>query len=64
MDCVGEDFVKKSKVHYLHCKKGNLHSGELLTLVCVDSKCTNRGLVCPVCRAEEHDTHKVQDFLM
>ena len=54
-----EDFIKKSKLSYLKCTSGELHEGESLTLVCVESKCQKKGLICPVCRMNEHDTHKV-----
>lgn len=50
MNFVGEDFIKKSKVRYMKCKQGDLHDGELLTVVCVDATCNRRGLICPVCR--------------
>ena len=30
-----------------------------MNLVCVDSSCTKRGLICPVCRMNNHEEHQV-----
>jgi hypothetical protein len=35
VDLKDEDFIKKSRVAYLQCTEGDLHEGELMTLVCV-----------------------------
>lgn len=36
-----------------------MHTGELMNLVCVDSVCTKRGLICPVCRMNNHESHQI-----
>jgi hypothetical protein len=54
MDLKNEDFIKKSRISYLKCTEGDLHEGEQMTLVCVEVKCTKKGLICPVCRVNEH----------
>ena len=36
-----------------------MHDGEALNLVCVDDKCDHRGLLCPVCKMESHDSHHI-----
>lgn len=35
MDLKDDDFIKKSKLSYIKCFEGDLHEGELMTLVCV-----------------------------
>lgn len=46
--------IKKSSFKYVHCGLGGLHSGEVMNMVCVDSTCTQRGMICPICRMEKH----------
>lgn len=58
-EVVNSDYIKKSKIHYLKCDEGELHQGEVLNFVCVDSKCSKKGLICPVCRMSDHQDHKV-----
>lgn len=45
--------------HYCECPLGDLHTGEVMNLVCVDSTCSKRGLICPVCRMKNHDEHQI-----
>ena len=44
---------------YAKCPAGDLHTGEIMSLVCVDAKCSKRGLICPICRMNNHDDHEV-----
>jgi hypothetical protein len=46
--------IKKYSLKYVHCPHGGLHSGEVMNLVCVDSTCNHRGLICPICRMDHH----------
>lgn len=52
-------FIKKARLDYRLCQGQGLHQGEQLTLVCVDSKCNAKGLICPVCKETSHKDHKV-----
>jgi len=45
---------KKQSFSYAKCPAGDLHTGEIMSLVCVDAKCQKRGLICPICRANNH----------
>ena len=58
-DSKDQEFIKKAKLSYVKCPHGDLHEGELMTLVCVDVSCTQKGLICPVCRMNDHEKHKV-----
>ena len=51
--------VKKMVLRYSECPAGDLHTGELLNLVCVDGACTHRGLICPICRMNNHEEHQI-----
>lgn len=51
--------IKKSHFKYPRCQGGEMHDGEVMNLVCVDASCLNRGLICPICRMDSHDTHKI-----
>lgn len=51
--------IKKMSLSYAKCPNGDLHTGEILSLVCVDAKCQKRGLICPICRMMNHDNHEV-----
>jgi hypothetical protein len=50
---IGGD-IKKMSLSYAKCPAGDLHTGEILSLVCVDSKCQKRGLICPICKMINH----------
>lgn len=39
----------------MKCREGGLHDGEVLNFVCVDTKCAKKGLICPVCRMNDHE---------
>ena len=56
---MSSDNVKKMKLHYSQCPAGDLHTGELMNLVCVDANCTRRGLICPICRMNNHEEHQI-----
>lgn len=30
-----------------------------MSLVCVDAKCSKRGLICPICRMNNHEDHEI-----
>lgn len=47
--------IKKMSLSYAKCPAGDLHNGEILSLVCVDAKCQKRGLICPICRMMNHE---------
>ena len=51
--------IKKMTLNYCECPLGDMHTGEVMSLVCVDSSCQKRGLICPVCRMHNHETHKI-----
>ena len=51
--------IKKYSLKYVHCPHNGLHTGEVMNMVCVDSACSNRGLICPICRMENHETHQI-----
>lgn len=53
------NFIKKSKINYFNCEAKGLHEGEKLVLVCLDPECKSRGLICPVCKEENHKNHEV-----
>lgn len=53
------DSIKKMTLHYSHCPNGDLHTGELMNLVCVDANCQHRGLICPICRMNNHEEHQI-----
>lgn len=53
------DDIKLSSFKYAKCMAGGLHDGELLNLICLDEKCQQRGLICPVCHMESHENHYV-----
>lgn len=53
---MGED-IKKISLSYAKCPAGDLHTGEILSLVCVDTKCQKRGLICPICKMMNHEEH-------
>jgi hypothetical protein len=59
LTAASNDSLKKSRMQYMKCREGGLHDGELLNFVCVDTKCEKKGLICPVCRMNEHEEHKV-----
>lgn len=52
------DFIKKVKVKYLKCKKGDMHDGEILNFICIDTACKAKGLICPVCQSTLHEGHQ------
>lgn len=52
------DFIKKSKINYFSCDCKGLHEGEKLVLVCIQPDCKNKGLICPVCKEENHKDHE------
>lgn len=56
--------LKKLKVRYLKCSKGDLHQGEVLNFICIDPQCKNKGLVCPVCQATDHQHHHTMHLKM
>lgn len=47
---ISSDSIRKQAFHYAYCSIGKLHTGEVLSMVCVDASCQSRGLICPVCR--------------
>lgn len=53
------DSIRKLQFRYSQCQGGDLHTGELMNMVCVDSSCQHRGLICPICRMETHETHYI-----
>ena len=42
--------IKKKKLNYLTCNQGELHEGEQLNYVWIDSKNVQTTLMCPVCK--------------
>lgn len=54
---VGQGTRKRMK--YLTCDKPMAHQGEFLNLICIESGCPERGLICSICKAEAHDKHRV-----
>ncbi len=46
--------IKKRKLNYLNCNFGELHEGEQLNYVCIENKCKEIGLICPVCKTIKH----------
>jgi DNA repair exonuclease SbcCD ATPase subunit len=54
---IESDQIKKLRVRYLKCSKGDLHEGEVLNFICIDPACRNKGLICPVCQNTTHDGH-------
>jgi hypothetical protein len=46
------------------CDKGGSHDGEFLNLICIESSCANKGLICSICKAESHDKHRVYPLRM
>ena len=52
------DQIKKLRVRYLKCSKGDLHEGEVLNFICVDPACRTKGLICPVCQSTTHQGHQ------
>jgi hypothetical protein len=55
---IESDQIKKLRVRYLKCGKGDLHEGEVLNFICIDPACRNKGLICPVCQNTTHDHHQ------
>lgn len=55
---------KVYKIAYSKCKKGGLHNGEPLNIVCLDNKCSEQMLICSICKSEEHDKHATQPLKM
>ncbi|CAK66025.1 unnamed protein product (macronuclear) [Paramecium tetraurelia] len=51
--------IKTRALNYLNCPLGDMHEGEQLNFVCIDSTCKEMGLICPVCRSQKHAKHKV-----
>lgn len=43
--------IKTRAINYLNCTLGDMHEGEQLNFVCLDSNCKEIGLICPVCRS-------------
>lgn len=52
------DQIKKLRVRYLKCNKGDLHQGEVLNFICIDPNCKTKGLICPVCQNTSHEGHQ------
>jgi hypothetical protein len=50
---------RPDKLSYLDCHRGQLHEGEQLSFVCLDNRCMERGLICPVCHELDHRSHRV-----
>ncbi|KRX02414.1 hypothetical protein PPERSA_10031 [Pseudocohnilembus persalinus] len=53
------DKQQNTNFGYKLCNQGGLHQGECLNYVCVEPVCYKNGLICPVCRYENHLSHKV-----
>ncbi|CAD8050421.1 unnamed protein product [Paramecium primaurelia] len=51
--------IKTRPINYLNCTFGDMHEGEQLNFVCLDTTCKEMGLICPVCRSQKHAKHKV-----
>lgn len=51
--------IKKLNLTYAKCPHGDLHSGEVMNLICVDSNCGRRGIICPICRMKNHEDHEI-----
>ncbi len=49
---------KSKKLNYFSCNKGGLHEGEHLNYICLNKECTERGLVCSICRNTDHIKHE------
>jgi hypothetical protein len=47
--------IKKRKLNYLYCNQGDLHEGEQLNYVFLDSKVPSTVLMCPVCKTQQGD---------
>ncbi|CAD8062816.1 unnamed protein product [Paramecium sonneborni] len=51
--------VKSKVMNYLNCPLGDMHEGEQLNFVCLETTCKEIGLICPICRCQKHSKHKV-----
>ncbi|CAD8056824.1 unnamed protein product [Paramecium primaurelia] len=51
--------IKSRVMNYLNCPYGDMHEGEQLNFVCLETTCKEMGLICPVCRTQKHSKHKV-----
>lgn len=56
---MNSDEIKERVLQYHSCPLGDLHEGEQLNLVCLDPQCKETGLICPICRTQKHQKHKV-----
>lgn len=45
---------------YPECKKGDYHTGEALSLVCMEPKCIENSVICGICYNEDHKDHKIR----
>jgi hypothetical protein len=45
---------------YPECQKGEFHTGESLSLVCIEPKCIENSVICGICYNEEHKNHKIK----
>lgn len=52
-----EKTIQGKKITYLNCDKGDLHEGEALNYICLDNKCTDKGIMCSICLNQNHSKH-------
>lgn len=45
---------------YPECKKGEFHTGEALSLVCIEPKCIENSVICGICYSENHKSHNIK----
>jgi hypothetical protein len=60
MDC--HSTLKEMK--YLDCPKDQFHSGEILSLFCLEEKCRSKALACNICLDQDHSNHKYKPLKM
>lgn len=53
-----------TRMKYFVCDRTGAHQGEFLNLICVESGCSSKGLICSICRAEDHEKHRVLPLKM
>lgn len=49
---------------YPECKKGDYHTGESLSLICLESKCIEDSVMCGMCYNDGHKNHKIKPIKM
>ena len=52
-------FSTATKAKYPKCEVKKQHQKDILNLVCLSSNCKSKGVLCSMCKAEEHSKHHV-----